>query len=71
MAAECVECVELGLALGRAERARLAAKLRFEAHITVAAAEAAARDYREACDAVNRAIADLAVHRKVHEAPQG
>ena len=39
--------------------------------IWLAAAEAAANDYREAADALNRAIADLAVHRKVHEAPQG
>jgi uncharacterized membrane protein len=71
MASACLKCAELVFALERAERARVAAREHFEAHTTVAAAEAAANDYREAADALNRAIADLAVHRKVHEAPQG
>jgi hypothetical protein len=68
MTPECSICDELRLAVDRAERFRLAARARFEAYTSVAAAAVAAEEYREAGDAFHQAIANLAAHRNSHDA---
>ena len=67
MVQECAKCVELRQAINDSERARRVARDRFEGHTRVAAAEAGAKNYREASDAFNRAITDMAAHRREHE----
>jgi hypothetical protein len=64
---DCAECVGLRLSVDRAEVARAEARGKFEAHTSVADGQEAARDYREAADELNRALASLAIHRKGHD----